>query len=176
MTEASTTAHALATDIALADFVTVHYQRLFRLAMLVSRDPSDAADAVQFALERAWRNRATLRQDTSLRSWLDRIVVNEAIRQSNKRRSWIARFTSSKAQVGWIEPVDERAAASSEWSSLRAAFDKLPAEQRAAVVLHMYAGYSLEETAELVSAPVETVRSRLRLAKDRLRRELGETK
>jgi RNA polymerase sigma-70 factor (ECF subfamily) len=172
MTEATTTAFS-ATEAALAEFVSVHYQRLFRLAMLVCRDPSDASDAVQFGMERAWKSREKLRQDSSMRSWLDRIVVNEAIRQSRRRHSWLSRFTSPHPEVTWIEPVEQRVP-SAEWAALRSAFDKLPADQRAVIVLHMYAGYSLEETAQFVSAPVETVRSRLRLGKERLRRELGE--
>jgi DNA-directed RNA polymerase specialized sigma24 family protein len=41
--------------------------------------------------------------------------------------------------------------------------------------LHLYAGYSVAETAEIVGAPVETARSRLRLARQRLRMELDAT-
>jgi len=42
------------------------------------------------------------------------------------------------------------------------------------IALHLYAGYSVVETAEAVGAPVETVRSRLRLARERMRRQLEE--
>ena len=48
---------------------------------------------------------------------------------------------------------------------------RLPAAQRTVLALHYDAGYSVAETAALVNAPVETVRSRLRLARERLRRE-----
>ena len=58
-------------------------------------------------------------------------------------------------------------------TELRVAFATLSPEQRAVVALHLYAGYSVLETAALVDAPIETVRSRLRLARERLRRELG---
>ncbi len=157
----------------LAQFVAEHYQRLFRLAMLVCRDPADASDAVQYALERAWRQRAALRTDGSIRSWLDRIVVNESIRHTHRRASWLNRLLPS-AGPRWIEPIDERAASGEAWVSLRDAFDRLAPEQRAVIALHLHAGYSVAETAELVGSPVETVRSRLRLAKDRLRREMGD--
>jgi RNA polymerase sigma-70 factor (ECF subfamily) len=53
------------------------------------------------------------------------------------------------------------------------AFEGLPAEQRAVVALHLYEGYPVEETAQLMGAGIETTRSRLRLARQRLRRELG---
>src|SRR5919107_2064750 len=54
----------------LATFVADHYDRLIRLAWLVCRDGADAGDAVQAGLEVAWRRRETLRDKSSLRSWL----------------------------------------------------------------------------------------------------------
>jgi RNA polymerase sigma-70 factor (ECF subfamily) len=59
-------------------------------------------------------------------------------------------------------------------ASLRRAFEALPAPQRAVVALHLYLGYSITETADIVGAPLETVRSRLRLARDQLRFQLAE--
>jgi RNA polymerase sigma-70 factor (ECF subfamily) len=167
-------------DVALAEFVTDHYDRLIRLARLVCRDGGDAGDAVQRGLERAWGSRSSLRDLTSLRPWVDRIVVREAIRIGRSRQSFVGRFFTP-SQVAWVEPAAsgrepagpgiEQAA---EWSAFRTAFAGLSAEHRAVIALHLYAGYSIAETAELVGAPIETVRSRLRLAKDRLRRELQE--
>lgn len=161
-------------DAALDVFVVEHYDRLIRLARLICRDGSDAADAVQVALEHAWRRRSSLRRDGSLRPWLDRIVVREAIRISRSRTSWLGRVFAFGSGVAWIEPTDRGAEPSPDLSALQSAFAGLSAEQRAVVALHLYAGYSVAETADLVSAPIETVRSRLRLAKDRLRDELGE--
>jgi RNA polymerase sigma-70 factor (ECF subfamily) len=59
-------------------------------------------------------------------------------------------------------------------AALHDAFARLPPDQRAVVALHVHLGYSIAETAELVGAPVETVRTRVRRAKDRLRQELEE--
>jgi RNA polymerase sigma-70 factor, ECF subfamily len=161
-------------DTALAEFVVEHYERLLRLARLVCRDGPDASDAVQRGLEQAWRRRESLRDDARLRPWLDRIVVREAIRIGKSRQSWLARVLAPPSGVAWIEQVGPTPERLSAWTALRTAFAELPAEQRAVIALHLYAGYSIVETAELAGAPVETVRSRLRLAKDRLRRELQE--
>jgi RNA polymerase sigma-70 factor (ECF subfamily) len=161
-------------DVALDAFVVEHYDRLIRLARLICRDGPDAADAVQVALEQAWRRRSSLRQDGSLRPWLDRIVVREAIRIGRSRTSWLGRLFSVGSGVTWIELADASNEHQAAWSALRSEFADLPADQRAVVALHLYAGYSVAETADLVGAPLETVRSRLRLAKDRLRRQLGE--
>ena len=59
-------------------------------------------------------------------------------------------------------------------TDLKAAFEALPVDQRAALVLHLHLGYSVAETATIVGAPIETVRSRLRLGRERLRAALGD--
>ena len=79
-------------DAAIAAFVAEHYDRLLGLARIVCRDTADPADAVQTGLEQAWRKRSTLRDETLLRPWLDRIVAREALRISRKRGSWLGRL------------------------------------------------------------------------------------
>lgn len=162
-------------DAAIAEFVAEHYDRLLRLARLVCRDASDAADAVQLGLERAWRRRSTLRDEASLRPWLDRIVVREATRISKRRRSWLARLFSPTSEVTWIEPPDPHDSEPATYLALRTAFQQLAPDHRAVVALHLYLGYTVAETATIVGAPDETVRSRLRVARKCLRRELEES-
>jgi RNA polymerase sigma-70 factor (ECF subfamily) len=165
-----------ALELQIADFVRAHYPRLIRLAGLICRDVIDSEDAVQTGLERAWRRRSSLADPTSLSAWLDRIVVREAIRLGRDKRSIAARL------VGDAEGIELTVARTGEdlgssvatRSSLRHAFEALPAAQRAVVALHLYLGYSIAETAELVGAPLETVRSRLRLAREQLRYRLAE--
>ena len=162
-------------DVALDAFVVEHYDRLVRLARLICRDGPDAADAVQVALEQAWRRRSSLRTGGSLRPWLDRIVVREASRISRSRKSWLGRVFSAtgRASPGSSRPT-HRASICPRGALFGRRLPSLSADQRAVVALHLYAGYSVAETADLVGAPLETVRSRLRLAKDRLRRQLEE--
>ena len=168
-----TAAPSAPVDRALVAFVAEHYDRLLGLAWLICRHHADAADAVQRGLEQAWRQRATLRDETRLRPWVDRVVVREAIRLGS--RPWLRRVFSLDSQVGWVEPTGRSDADPEDWTSFREAFGRLPADQRAVVALHLQAGYSVFETATIVDAPVETVRTRLRRAKDRLRRDLGES-
>ena len=163
-------------DAAIAAFVAEHYDRLLGLARLICRDASDAADAVQVGLEQAWRRRSTLRDHELLRPWLDRIVVREAVRISKRRQSWLSRLFTPTSEITWIEPPDRHGSEPSTYLALRTAFKQLPPEQRAVVALHLHLGYTVAETAALVGAPDETVRSRLRLAKQRLRRELEESR
>jgi DNA-directed RNA polymerase specialized sigma24 family protein len=118
------------TDAAIEAFVAEHCDRLLRLARLVCRDAGDAADAVQVALEHAWRKRSTLRDDALLRPWLDRIVTREAVRISKSRSSWLSRIFTTRADVTWIEPADSQATQPAAYAGLRAAFRQLSPEQR----------------------------------------------
>jgi RNA polymerase sigma-70 factor (ECF subfamily) len=156
----------------LADFFGLHYDRLVRLAALVCHANVSIEDAVQAAMEQAWRRRHTLRDPERLRPWLDQIVVREAIRMN--RRPWWARFQTT-AEPALQATHDRRGGPDPTWIALSDAFRALPPEQRAVVALHLYEGYPVDETARLMGASVETTRSRLRLARQRLRRELGDT-
>ena len=165
----------VATDLALETFVVEHYDRLLRLARLICRDATDATDAVQAGLEQAWRRRSSLRDPERRRAWLDRIVVREAIHISRKRRTIVQRLFGLDQDVEWIEPATQPMANVELRMALRTAFVSLSPEQRAVVALHLYEGHSVEETARIVGAPHETVRSRLRLARERLRHALEES-
>ena len=159
----------------LTEFVRDNNDRLIRLAGLVCRNVADAEDAVQTALVRAWRSQAALRDQERLKPWLDRIVVREAIRITRSRENVLGRLFARDREDIVVEPLDERAADAPQIAELNLAFARLSAEQRAVIALHLYAGYSVAETAEIVGAPVETARSRLRLARRHLRIELEET-
>jgi len=151
------------------------YARLIRLAGVICRDPADAQDAVQAAIERALRHQTDLRDPAKLTSWLNQIVVREAIRIDQHRRTWWSRLTAAPREIEVAsvdaDPARPGAAAS---RALRDAFDGLPIDQRVIVALHHYAGYSLVEVATITGVPLETARSRLRLARTRLRRVLDE--
>ena len=168
---------AAITDVAaglegqLADFFQAHYHRLIRLAALVCHSEASVEDAVQAAMEQAWRRRDSLRDASRLKPWLDQIVV----REFDPPEPTPVVGTGAAAAIGTQLRLRTAAAASIRTgSTLKDAFRKLPAEQRAVVALHLYAGYPVEQTADLMSVSIETTRSRLRLARQRLRRELGE--
>jgi RNA polymerase sigma-70 factor (ECF subfamily) len=184
--DAAALARAGALEVALEAFFAEHYDRLVRLAGLVCHSSTTTEDAVQAAMEQAWRRRSTLRDASRIKPWLDQIVVREAIRVN--AQPWWSRF-GRRSEVRQIEPLDldidgggqvrrqptsRGEPAEAGWLALVEAFRRLPLEQRAVVALHLYAGYSVEETARLMGARLETTRSRLRLARERLRSELGE--
>lgn len=152
----------------LEELVAEHYDGLLRVAVLICADRADAEDAVQLALERAWRHGQAIRDSDRLPAWLHRIVVREAIRVEHRRRGLLGRWLTAPREI-FLDPQ----LASDRDLDLQAALRDLSVEQRAALVLHYYAGYSVAETAELSGVPLETARSRLRMARHRLRVALG---
>ncbi len=155
------------TEVGLEELVSQAYDRLLRVAALICGDRADAQDAVQVALERAWRHSSSLREPDRRAAWLHRIVVNEALRLERRRGRlgrWLARPREILVEAAPSEVRD---------AGLRDALRALSADQRAAIVLHHYAGYSVAETADLLGVPLETARSRLRVARVRLRDLLG---
>ena len=156
----------------LAAFFEAHYERMVRLAGLVCRSGILAEDAVQAGIEQAWRRRSSLRDPDRMRWWLDRIVVREAIRMN--RRPWWSRLATTHADEHASLLPDPAGETTPQRMALTAAFEALTPEQRAACVLHLHLGYGVAETADLMGAGVETTRSRLRLARRRLRADLSE--
>ena len=163
---------------ALEAFFVAHYDRLIRLAGLVCGDVGSAEDIVQTALERAWRSRQALWPDADLRPWLDRIVVREAARERRSRLTRLSRLIRPPTITEIAQPipevVDQAASRFPERSAVRDALAGLSAAHRAVVVLHLHSGYSVDETALMLGIPRETVRSRLRVAREHLRYALQE--
>lgn len=161
--------------VTLEAILASEYPRLIRLAGVICRDPADAQDAVQAAIERALRHQGELRDPAKASPWLNQIVVREAIRVDQHRRTWWGRLTAGPREIELASPDADPARPDAGASrALRDAFDGLPVDQRVVVTLHHYAGYSLAEAAEITGVPLETARSRLRLARTRLRKALEE--
>jgi RNA polymerase sigma factor (sigma-70 family) len=160
----------LSTDDWLERMLVDHYPELVRLAYLILHDLAEAEDATQLALERAWRSRDQVRSADSSLFWLRRIVVREALRA--RKSPW--RLLRRPLQVVEIETAADRSGppSRSERVDVLRAFEQLPPHQSAVVVLHHYLAYPVAEIADLLGVPLETVRSRLRLAMRRLREEL----
>jgi len=167
----------VAVEPTIAAWAAAHYPRLVRLAALVCDNATDAEDAVQTAFEQAWRRRDSLREAAALRGWLNRIVVREAIRIQRRRTSFVDRVLGGPREVALdLERHDQPGSQPGPElrTALRIAYAELSPALRAVVGLHLYAGYSMQETADILAIPLETARSRLRLARERLRARLEE--
>jgi RNA polymerase sigma-70 factor, ECF subfamily len=143
---------------AFVELIRGRVDRLFAIAQRILRDIDRAEDALQDALVIAWRDLRGLRDPDRFDAWLRRLLVHVCITQATRER----RRTSNLR----VLPVDLPAPPDDlvtivERDQLERGFRRLPAEQRAILVLHHFEGYSTAEIAETLGIPAGTARSRL---------------
>ena len=167
------------------------YRRHHRGLYLFIAWRSPRQDWVDDIVQDSWANlhqaRARYQPQAGFRTYLFQIARNRLIDQLRQQQRVTLASEMSGADNGDDESsvfdalVDAHAQQTGpdtqleqeqQIASLQAAIRALPGEQREALVLQQFNGMSLEDIATLVEAPVETVRSRLRYAMKKLRRQL----
>lgn len=146
--------------------------RLRRFAAGLCGNPADGDDLCQMSIERALANRSKWQDGTRLDSWMYRIMRNVWIDEG--RATTRRRATFVDADAGLSVGGDGAQEAAVELSMVDRALQKLPADQREAVLLVMVEGYAYKEAAEIVGCPVGTLNSRLVRGRDALLELLGE--
>jgi len=187
--EATTADGALVEQCALGDeeactqLVSDHQRMVYQLALHLLGDRQEALDLSQEVFLRVFRTLPQFRGRSSLKTWIYRIVVNQA---SNRRRWWRRRHRAQQVALedhaaahGEIaesrraaypdQAFHEREAARRVWSAL----DRLAFDQRAVVILREIDGLSYDEISQSLGVAVGTVKSRLARARQSLRAELG---
>ena len=173
-----------ATDVAAVRLVTGrNNQRLYRTAWSILKDRSEAEEAVQDGYMKAFNAIKTFAGSSSLSTWLTRIVVNEAL--DRRRRAQKRSRMLNQELVLVLEEYREKLMAGSHSHSpekilmrrqiaklLEAAIARLPDTFRPVFVLREIEGLSVEDTAEALQIPEETVKTRLFRARRRLQKEL----
>jgi RNA polymerase sigma factor (sigma-70 family) len=141
--------------------------------VLGGNDP-DVEDVFQEALLALVRALSAFRGECSTRHFGCRIATLTALKARRRRRAGTREVLAGDDEAPG-ESVDQRdfALASCRRQSLRRLLDELPGAQAEALVLHYIAGLTVEEIAGTLAAAVETVRSRLRLAKTALRERVA---
>jgi RNA polymerase sigma-70 factor, ECF subfamily len=142
----------------------------FRVAYSVLRHREDAEDVAQEAFARAFRSFRQLRDRDRFRAWLVRLTWRLALdRRRNDRRRETRELAHAEATpLTASHSVD----ASYRSHELWRAIDALPDKLRIALVLASIEGHDLAEVASLLRLPVGTVKSRLFLARQRLKEQL----
>jgi RNA polymerase sigma-70 factor, ECF subfamily len=158
---------------AFAALVDRFRQPALRLAYGIAGN--EAEDAVQDGFVKAFRSLGGFRTDAAFRPWLFTIVANEARnrRRSMSRRSRLALQVRAEPQPVGVA-ADAVAAQHDQRQQLLDVVAQLPDRYREIVSLRYFAGLSESETADVLSCPIGTVKSRLSRALDQLRVALGE--
>jgi RNA polymerase sigma-70 factor, ECF subfamily len=162
-----------------------HNGRLFRIARSILRDDSEAEDALQDAYLDAYRNIDGFRGGSQLATWLTRIVINQALGRLRKQKRErvvvpFARRRSGKQNDHQLDLADHKGESPTN-AALRAEvrrmlerrIDELPGAFRTVFVMREVEDMTVQETAECLSIPAATVRSRLFRARALLREALA---
>ena len=136
---------------------------------------NEAEDAVQDGFVKAFRNLDSFRTDAAFRPWLFTIIANEARnrRRSRTRRDRLDLQVREQPQAR-APSVDDTVTGHEQRRRLADAVSHLPDRYRDVVALRYFAELTESETAEVLSCPIGTVKSRLSRALDRLRSTVGD--
>jgi RNA polymerase sigma factor (sigma-70 family) len=135
--------------------------RLRRFAHALSRNPADADDLTQAAIERALLSKAQWQAGTRLDSWCYRIMRNlwiDTVR-ARSRKEKVEAPPEEAETVG--EDPRQAMDAAVDLRRIMAAMERLPDEQREIVALILIEGFGYREVSEMLDLPIGTVSSRL---------------
>ncbi len=168
---------------ACAELVAEHQRMVYQLAFHLLGDRDEALDLSQDVFMRVFRTLPQFRGQSQLRTWIYRIVVNQA---RNRQRWWRRRRRASQISLDQHleahgEPSGDPQSAPDNMlaqkrlgSQLRKALDALPFDQRSVIVLREIDGLSYDEIAFSLGVTLGTVKSRLTRARRALRDVLQE--
>ena len=133
---------------------------LYRIACALLRSEADRQDAMQETALKAWKNRASLREEQYFRTWISRIMVNECHNLHRKNSRYVP-----------VEELPDRPVPDSGEQETRLMLESLPEKQRVPLVLHYLEGFSLEEIARVQHISLALVKYRMHQARKALRVE-----
>ena len=154
---------------AFMDLVRSRGDRLFAIAYRILRSVDRAEDALQDALVIAWRDLRSVRDPDRVDAWLNRVVTNVCIAHASRERR---RTLNLLVLPGEGPAAPDGLLGLGDRDQLERGFRRLTPDERAVLVLHHYAGYSLAEIADSLGVPAGTVRSRLHHAHRAMRAAL----
>ncbi len=167
---------------ACAELVTEHQRMVYQLSLNLLGDHNEALDLSQEVFLRVFRTLPGFRGQSTLRTWIYRIVVNQA---RNRQRFWRRRHRAQQVSLDeHIRAHGDLAAPENGGAPdrllgqkqlaerIRTALDHLPFDQKTALVLREIDGLSYEEIGFSLGIAVGTVKSRLARAREGLRAQL----
>ncbi len=143
---------------------------LVRLAFSYVKEAESAKDIVQNAFIKCYKNLDSFRYDAQLKTWLYRITINECkdyLKSWNYKMVQVKSFVNETAKS--ILPSTEKAVIDKyNNEEIKDTIFSLPKVYREVVYLYFYESLKTEEISEVLDIPVNTVKTRLRRAKQRL--------
>jgi RNA polymerase sigma-70 factor (ECF subfamily) len=148
-----------------------HVDRVFRLAYRMTGDPTQAEDLTQDTFIRAFDRLADFRGEAPFAGWLHRVATSVILTGLRKRKR-VQEVESIRDDLEWVAGAGPRNDPDLK-RSLDRAVDRLDENHRLVFVMHDMEGYTHQEIATAVDAPVGTIKARLSRARQKLRNALG---
>ncbi len=134
-------------------------------AVSLCRRPDQADDLVQDTVMKAWAKQASFEMGTNIRAWLFTILRNEFYSQMRKRGREVQDAEGAFTERLSVHPSQHGIM---DLGDFKRALDRLPDDQREAIILIGASGFSYEEAAEICHCAVGTMKSRVSRARTRL--------
>lgn len=149
-------------------FILENQERFYRLAYSYVKDRDSALDVVQNAICKGLEKCYGLKNPDALKTWFYRIVVNESLQYlRNTGKEAVSPDGELPEQV-YVEPAYERE------REVYEEVQRLAEPMKTVVVLHFYEGLTLKQVAEVTHTNLNTVKSRLYSALNKLEKTLKE--
>jgi RNA polymerase sigma-70 factor, ECF subfamily len=166
--------HADGDPDAFSELVHRHRDRMWAVALRTLGDQEEAADALQEAFLSAYRAAGRFRGDAAVTTWLHRIVVNACLDRLRRRSIRPVVPMGDDATLDSVAPKNPDPTAAHEVSlDVSQALQRIPFEQRAALVLVDMMGYAVDDAAKVLEVPPGTIKSRCARGRARLAPLLG---
>jgi len=162
---------------ALAELYDRHARPVYSIAHRILQDAADAEDVVQDVFSQAWRQAS--RYDAArgaVGAWLLTVARSRAIDRLRAKRVRPDGVAGGKVVRDVLDPAllqDAQLLSTEQVERVRAALTELPDLQRSALELAYYEGLTHAEIAERLQEPLGTVKTRIRLAMQKLRDALA---
>jgi RNA polymerase sigma-70 factor (ECF subfamily) len=169
---------------AYEELLTRFQQPVYALALRLLDDQSEACDVVQEVFLKVFRNVGSFRGQSTLKTWIYRITVNEA----HNARRWFFRHRRAEVELdknpdesrSWKEIIPDRSRSpfdeafdSEQHLMIEAALKRINPIFREAVALRDISDLAYEEIAEILGVSLGTVKSRILRGREALREELA---
>lgn len=146
---------------AFCSLIELHHSVIFGTAYLMTHDRSMAEDVVQESLINMWKHIPSLRQQSSVKPWLIRIVVNEVKQQFRKKRVQVIPLDEALDIPDEVEDIETNTIRHEEQEDLMKTLNKLPEEQREILILRYFSDLTVPEIALIKGKREGTIKSRL---------------
>jgi RNA polymerase sigma-70 factor, ECF subfamily len=158
---------------ALSDLYDRYGRIAYTLAYRILGEPEGAEDVVQDAFISAWRGAATFKRERgNARSWLLSIVHHRAVDVVRRKTAFRPAPLEAAGETAADNDTAGEAARNVEAGTVRAALETLPEAQRRTIELAYFGGYTQSELAGLMGVPLGTVKGRMRIGLQKMRRVL----